>query len=110
MSRAMRTRSSGVAQDVPVGPALGRRVELGVPRRARSAIHCFVGVTPSGQVVSQFAGIPRRVQVGAEERVFAEMVDSFVDPEFRKGSGNPASSAAPSTPTSPTSAGPTARR
>ena len=56
-------------------------------RDAPLGTHCFVGVTPSGQVVSQFAGIPRRIQVGSEERVFAEMVDSFVDPEFRIGLG-----------------------
>jgi Acetyltransferase (GNAT) domain len=52
-------------------------------------VHCFLGVTPGGDVVSQFAGIPRRVQVGREERVFAEMVDSLVDPEQRQGLKKP---------------------
>jgi hypothetical protein len=52
-------------------------------------IHCFLGVLPDGTVVSQFVGIPRRVQVGGEERVFAEMVDSLTDPEFRQGLKKP---------------------
>jgi Acetyltransferase (GNAT) domain len=52
-------------------------------------IHCFLGVTDAGQVASQFAGIPRRVKVGSEERVFAEMVDSLVDPEMRQGLKKP---------------------
>jgi hypothetical protein len=52
-------------------------------------VHAFLGVLPSGQVVSQFAGIPRRVKVGAGERVFAEMVDSLADPEHRQGLKKP---------------------
>jgi hypothetical protein len=46
-------------------------------------------VLPDGTVVSQFAGIPRRVQVGAVERSFSEIVDSFVDPSFRSGLKHP---------------------
>lgn len=48
-------------------------------------LHAFVGVTPTGRVVSQFTGIPRCVKVGNERRQFAEMVDSLSDPEFRAG-------------------------
>ena len=55
---------AGVPQGVPVGAALARGVVLAVPGLPLG-IHCFLGVLPSGAVVSQFAGIPRRVQVGA---------------------------------------------
>lgn len=48
-------------------------------------LHAFVGVTPTGRVVSQFTGIPRRMKVGDGHRQFAEMVDSLSDPEFRAG-------------------------
>jgi hypothetical protein len=52
-------------------------------------VHVFVGVLPDGSVVSQYAGIPRRVKVGDEIRTFAEMVDSLSDPEFRQGLKKP---------------------
>jgi hypothetical protein len=46
-------------------------------------------VLPSGAVVSQFTGVPRRVQVGSETRVFTEMVDSLCDPDWRQGLKKP---------------------
>jgi hypothetical protein len=52
-------------------------------------VHGFVGALPSGAIVSQFTGVPRRVQVGREERVFSEMVDSFCDPDYRQGLKKP---------------------
>jgi hypothetical protein len=55
-----------------------------------AGLHCFVAAAPSGRVVAQFTGLPRRMKIGADEsRVFAEMVDSLTDPEFRQGLKKP---------------------
>lgn len=48
-------------------------------------VHVYLGLTPTGRVVSQFTGIPRRMKVGHEIRQFAEIVDSLSDPDFRAG-------------------------
>ena len=58
-------------------------------RQNPAGLHCFRAKTADGRVVSQFTGIPRRVQVGSEERCFAEIVDSMTDPEFRQGLKKP---------------------
>ena len=52
-------------------------------------IHVFLGRFPDGQVVSQFAGIPRRIKVREGLACFAEIVDSLTDPEYRKGLKKP---------------------
>lgn len=54
-----------------------------------AGLHAFLAASPRGRVVAQFAGIPRRMQIGGETRVFAEMVDSLTDPEFRQGLKKP---------------------
>jgi hypothetical protein len=51
--------------------------------------HIYVARTSSGEVVSQFAGIPRRVRAGGRVLVFAEIVDSMTDPAHRKGLKHP---------------------
>ncbi len=43
----------------------------------------------SGRVVAQFAGVPVRVSVRGEQHVFAQMVDSMSDPEYRRGLRKP---------------------
>ena len=52
-------------------------------------MHVFLARFPDGKVVSQFAGIPRRVKLRDETRCFSEIVDSMTDPEFRKGLKKP---------------------
>ncbi len=51
--------------------------------------HIFVARLPSGRIVSQFAGIPRRMKLGGGTACFAEIVDSLTDPEFRQGLKKP---------------------
>jgi hypothetical protein len=52
-------------------------------------LHCYLGKTPTGQVVSQFTGIPTPYKVGSETFTFCQMLDSMVDPDFRKGLKKP---------------------
>lgn len=52
-------------------------------------IHCFLGKTPTGQVVAQFTGIPTPHKVGDGTYTFCQMIDSMVDPAFRKGLKKP---------------------
>lgn len=54
-----------------------------------AGLHCFVAALPAGRVIAQFTGIPRRIKVGGETRIFAEMVDSLTDPDFRQGLKKP---------------------
>lgn len=51
--------------------------------------HCFVARLPSGRILSQFTGIPRKVRLRDRTVCFAEIVDSFTDPEFRQGLKKP---------------------
>ena len=52
-------------------------------------IHAYLGKTGSGQVVSQFTGIPSPYKVGSRTFVFSQILDSMVDPAFRKGLKKP---------------------
>ena len=52
-------------------------------------IHCYLGKTETGQVVSQFTGIPTPYKVGSDTFVFSQIIDSMVDPAFRKGLKKP---------------------
>jgi len=52
-------------------------------------IHCYLGKTDTGQVVSQFTGVPTPYKVGADTFTFCQMIDSMVDPAFRKGLKKP---------------------
>lgn len=52
-------------------------------------IHCFLAKLKGGRVLSQFVGIPRRMKVGNKTGCFAEIVDSFTDPEYRLGLKKP---------------------
>jgi hypothetical protein len=54
-----------------------------------AGLHCFLAALPEGRVLAQFTGLPRRVKVGAETRIFAEIVDSLTDPDFRQGLKKP---------------------
>ena len=45
----------------------------------------WVARTEGGQVISQFAGIPRRMKIGGAIVTASEIVDSFTHPEFRRG-------------------------
>lgn len=52
-------------------------------------LHAFLGKTPSGQVVAQFTGIPSPHKVGDNTFTFSQILDSMVDPDFRKGLKKP---------------------
>jgi hypothetical protein len=55
-----------------------------------AGLHCFLAAAPAGRVVAQFTGLPRRMKIGDDQsRIFAEMVDSLTDPEFRQGLKKP---------------------
>ncbi len=54
-----------------------------------AGIRIHLAVASDGTVLAQFAGMPRRVSVRGETRVFTEMVDSFVTPEGRAGLRRP---------------------
>lgn len=54
-----------------------------------AGMHCFLAALPEGRVLAQFTGLPRRVKVGADVRIFAEIVDSLSDPDFRQGLKKP---------------------
>jgi hypothetical protein len=54
-----------------------------------AGLHCFLARFPDGQVVSQFCSVPRRVRVRDRTFCFAEIVDSFTDPDFRQGLKKP---------------------
>lgn len=43
----------------------------------------------TGRVLAQFAGVPVRVFVRGEQHVFAQMVDSMADPDYRQGLRKP---------------------
>ncbi len=45
----------------------------------------WVARNPDGAVVSQFAGVPRRVKLGSEVITGSEIVDSFTHPDYRRG-------------------------
>jgi hypothetical protein len=51
--------------------------------------HVAVGVTPTGEVIGQVAGLPLKVQVDGRPVVTSCIVDVMVAPEFRKGLQKP---------------------
>ncbi len=51
--------------------------------------HAWVARTAAGQVISQFAALPRRLKVRDDVFLFGEVVDSMTDPEFRAGLKKP---------------------
>lgn len=54
-----------------------------------AGLQAWVARTSDGRIVSQFASVPRRVKLRDEIVTFAEIVDSFTDPDFRKGLQRP---------------------
>ncbi len=65
----------------PPASATWRRRYLQNPRGRRA----LIAVTPAGEVVAQQAGLPVRMRVGDSTVTWTEIVDSFVDPDFRRG-------------------------
>ncbi len=45
----------------------------------------LLGVAPDGTIVSHYAGLPARFQVGTSVHVSAQMIDSMVHPAWRQG-------------------------
>ena len=54
-----------------------------------AGLHCHLAKTRDNRVVSQFVGVPRRMQVRDEVLCFSEIVDSFTDPDHRQGLKKP---------------------
>jgi hypothetical protein len=57
-------------------------------RKNPAGLRVFVAVT-GGQVVAQYAGLPRRVWIDARESCFTQIVDSMVHPAHRAGLKRP---------------------
>lgn len=62
-------------------PELWRWLHLDNP----AGTQIWVARAADGRVVSQFAGVPRRVKVGDGIVTASEIVDSFTHPDFRRG-------------------------
>jgi len=58
-------------------------------RENPAGTHIYLARLPSGQVLSQFCGLPARVQIGRREVIFGQIIDSMTDPEFRRGLKKP---------------------
>jgi len=54
-----------------------------------AGLHAFLAKLPDGKVISQFCGIPRRMVVKDREVIFAEIVDSLTDRQYRRGLKKP---------------------
>jgi len=52
-------------------------------------LHAYLGKTASGKVVSQFTGIPTPYKVGSDTFTFCQILDSMVNPTYRKGLKKP---------------------
>lgn len=44
-----------------------------------------VGVAPGERIVAHYGGLPARIQIGSQVHVSAQMIDSMVHPEWRRG-------------------------
>ena len=45
----------------------------------------MVGVAPDGQIISHYGALPARIAIGGAVHVSAQMIDSMVHPDWRKG-------------------------
>ena len=58
-------------------------------RENPSGLRIFLALTPEGEVISQFAGIPQRALLEGRPAHFSQGVDSFTHPRFRRGLKRP---------------------